>query len=378
MTPEHLRSHLADELLPLWWEHGWDRDHGGTHSRLSHQLEPRSASDGFKRTVVQARQVYAYGQIALAGATWAREPAAAQLEWMIDHCWDAQHGGWFLTTTPEGEPLDRTKDTYAQSFALLAIATHARLERSREALARAERTLELLDAHLCAPGQIGLVDAASPDWKPLHDARRQNPHMHLFEASLAMAAAGDAASLARAEALGTLLETRFFDPASGHLREFFDPELRPLSGDDGDVVEPGHEFEWAALLDLRARQTGQALPDVARGLYEAGVTALDAQGFVPMAKRLDGRPKDASRRTWSQTEALRAHLAFARCGDSSAAVRAEELARAIFAVHLDPAPAGAWIDHYDADGAPRVAAITAATGYHVVTAFIELIETAAP
>src|SRR5262249_11533633 len=105
----------------------------------------------------------------------------------------------------------------------------------------------------------------------------------------------------------------------------------------------------------------------------AALSTVDADGFTPLAVHGSGEPIDASRRTWSQTETLRAHLARLAAGDAAAAARARRLFDAIFKVHLDPAPQGGWIDHVDPNGRPRVDSMTAATGYHLVTAFAEIL-----
>jgi mannose-6-phosphate isomerase len=38
-------------------------------------------------------------------------------------------------------------------------------------------------------------------------------------------------------------------PETGSLREFFDGDWNPLASDEGRIVEPGHQFEWAWLLN---------------------------------------------------------------------------------------------------------------------------------
>lgn len=40
----------------------------------------------------------------------------------------------------------------------------------------------------------------------------------------------------------------YVDPEGLFLREVFDESWRPVAGDDGRLIEPGHQFEWAWLL----------------------------------------------------------------------------------------------------------------------------------
>jgi len=132
-TPSALREHLLERLLPLWREHGIDRRHGGFHSRLTPGLEP--VADGSKRVVVQARQLYSFAcAVELGVGSWAVETIDETYEYLLRAFRDPEHGGWFLTVTPEGEPLDRSKDAYAHAFVMFGLAWYARVRGSIEPL----------------------------------------------------------------------------------------------------------------------------------------------------------------------------------------------------------------------------------------------------
>src|SRR5690606_29590181 len=73
--------------------------------------------------------------------------------------------------------------------------------------------------------------------------RRQNPHMHMFEALIALTAAtGDRQHRERLEALAALMRDRFLD-GQGILREFFGPAWNRGSEWRSECVEPGHMAE---------------------------------------------------------------------------------------------------------------------------------------
>lgn len=361
------RVWLERACFPFWAERA-PHPTGGFRERVG--LDGVPLDDTVSRVRVQARQTYMFARAAHMG--WEPDRARALVEHglasLLGPC--RRDDGLVGLMVDVGVGLsDRRPELYDNAFALLALAWAARALDRPGLLTEADAMLARLDAtHAHSSG--GWNESV-----PARLPRRQNPHMHLFEASLALADASQSKRhLERATQIYALLETRFVDHTTGHLRELFDDDLTPVTGPAGDVIEPGHEFEWAALLHMYADHLGQAAPSLARTLYNAGLESLDPRGFAPMSTRLDGSPRDATRRTWSQTEALRAHIAFARNGDADAAERAINLVDAIFEVHLDPAPLGAWIDHYDADGRPCVSTITAATGYHIVTAFIDVIE----
>ena len=96
--------------------------------------------------------------------------------------------------------------------------------------------------------------------------RRQNPHMHLLEALLALhVATGEKNWLRRAGAMVDLFKRRFADPQTGALIEFFADDWSPAPGDAGRLREPGHQFEWVWLLHEYYRAQPRRQRDPLRG-----------------------------------------------------------------------------------------------------------------
>jgi mannose-6-phosphate isomerase len=352
-------------VLALWCRHGLDREHGGYHNRLTHALAP--VPEGHKRLLVHARLIYAFSEGAALGAgEWARESALRGYSFLIERFRDPRHGGFYLTTTPDGAPLDARKDLYAHAFVVFALAHCARALALREAADQARELLALLRARLAAPAG-GLFETASREWAPLDGPRRQNPHMHLLEALLALdELAPDADARALADEIFSLCADRFVDRAQGCLAEHFDACWRPLDGPEGRSIEPGHHFEWVWLLHAyaRARDCPEALL-LADLLHRfARRHGVDADGLVFDALWRSGSVARDSKRLWPQTEHLKA---LAARGESSAL--RESLAR-VAAAYVDPAT-GAWREQLDRAGRVTSDALNATSVYHVVLALRE-------
>ena len=131
---------------------------------------------------------------------------------------------------------DDMRDTYAQAFVLLSGAWRYKAFNDEAALKIAEDTLAFLNTHLKA--ENGGWYEGLP--KPASSQRRQNPHMHLFEAFLALnELTGQAKYLEMAGAMFELFENHFFDADKKALLEFFNPDWSP-ENDDGGPTEPGH------------------------------------------------------------------------------------------------------------------------------------------
>lgn len=346
------RLWLFDAMFPFWAAHGPD-PRGGFRERLA--LDGAPIVDATSRVRVQARQAVVFSHAHRLG--WNKTEAATLVargaDILLKGC--RRTDGLFGKVMKAGGGLAADEpDLYDNAFCLLALAHAARTVQDGSYLDAADRTLAALDYRLAHPA--GGYQETLPPKLP----RRQNPHMHLFEALLTLhAVAPDRGYRARADAIAGLFETRFFDPASRALTEHFDDDWAPRPG----PVEPGHHFEWTWLLGDYARATGLAASPAQRALYEAALPFLDGEGQAPQTAMIGGGAVDASRRLWTETETLKAHVAM---GETAAALATLAGLRR---VHLDGAPTGAWLDHVAADGALLATDIPASTGYHVVLAF---------
>ena len=200
---------------------------------------------------------------------------------------------------------------------------------------------------------------------------RANPHMHLLEAALAWLAI-DPNPMWRdlADEIVTLCRDRFIDRNTAALRELFKPDGTPLAGMPGEVLKPGHHYEWAFLLDRWAKLTGRDRPaEVPRLIAFADTNGVDRQRRVAVnGVKLDGSVADATARLWPQTERIRAHLIDRHDGDAARLREAvESLSR-----YLDEPLPGLRHENLAADGRFVVAAAPATSLYHIVGAISEL------
>ncbi len=362
MIPARLRSHLFDELLPLWHARGVDRARGGFHNRLlAGSLLP--APDPMKRLLVQARMTWAFAHAAqIGGPSFCIEAAHHGYEFLIDKYGDRRHGGWCFTTTAEGEPLDRHKDLYAHAFVLLALAAYAQATGERAPLALANETMDLLEARLVDPKHGGFFDEAEESWTPRREPRRQNPHMHLLEACLALDALGDGSRWREAaRGIFELFVRRFRDSATATLGEHFARDWSPAPGDAGQIVEPGHHYEWTWLLcALGERRDVEALFAFA----ERHGVAPDG-GVVDEVDR-QGRVRRATRRLWPQLERIQALAALGRRQEL------EDALERTFQRYLTPGRR-VWREHLDPEGRDVVDFHPATSVYHIVQALSDAI-----
>ncbi len=329
--------------------------------------------DSFKRLVVQARQVYAFSHASILGAgDWALDTATHGLEFMLDKFWDPVHGGWFFTTRLDGAPLDPRKDTYAHAFVLFALAYNARASGEREPLHWATRTLDLMEDRLEDTTHGGFFEAASPSWELLSEPRRQNPHMHLLEAFLALYEVTEESRYRDwARRIADLLRGRFQDEQSGCLGEYFTEDWQPAAGDKGQSTEPGHHFEWVWLLHEYARlMNDESVLENAKALFafasKHGVDPNDGLCFDEVSR--SGEILRDTKRMWPQTEFVKALVAR---GETDAA---KVLLDRVFEAYIKHGHGG-WSDHLTREGEVFSKDMPATSIYHITLCLSEVLRT---
>jgi mannose/cellobiose epimerase-like protein (N-acyl-D-glucosamine 2-epimerase family) len=126
-----------------------------------------------------------------------------------------------------------------------------------------------------------------------------------------------------------------------------------------------------AAAYLCAKASGTPVSPRAETLYVFACSTLDEEGRALQEVTREGAVADGSRRTWPQTESLKAHLAmFEATGEESFAAAACRSFDVLMDEYLTP---GRRLDRqYDATGKPVAHNMPASTGYHVVLAMAEL------
>jgi len=355
---------LLDAAYPLWSTQGVDPA-GGYFERLGQDGRPLPDK---RRSRVTPRQAYCFAM-------------GPSLGWRGDAEGLVQHGlefwyakfqrddGLFRTLiNADGSIADDRAVTYDQAFGLLAFSLGAtlgdwRAVREREALELLQTVVKLTKR------PTGGFENGVPTSLPLES----NPHMHLFEATLAGAEVCSECSLWQplADEIAEFALAHFFD-GNGILHEFFDTDWKFAPGIAGRIVEPGHQFEWAWLL---LRWAGDKHPK-ARAAALRMIDVTEARGVkegLALQQVLDDfSPHDGSARLWPQTERLKAAALAARItGDAKYFAMAASATDALKRYLSTPIP-GLWYDRIDVNGHIVDEPAPASTFYHLVVAVAEL------
>jgi len=364
---------VRDDALPVWLDVGFNRDLGLFWEKLHLDSRPDTSADLRSRT--QVRQIYVYAHAAELGLM----PRDASLAVAI-HAADRFHAlawapdgkpGWVHRLRANGAIADDRRDLYDHAFIVQGLTWLAKVTGEARFARWVDETLDFIDRDLTS-AQGGWLESDRQELP-----RRQNPHMHLFEASLALfATTGELRHLTRADAIASLFHRHFFDHKAKLLREYFGPAWECDGAYGSHRVEGGHHMEWCWLLRRYSRCRDIDVDDICEALFGSGRDlSLDlASGFLIDEVDDLGRTLIAKRRLWPQTEYLKALIEQGiSFGDPTLINTAHDLADRLLATYLGDTPRGTWRDQFDLDGRLTTDHIPASTLYHLFTAAVEIL-----
>lgn len=366
---KRLESWIRDQALPLWSEQGINPVNKANYERFT--ATGAVDYESTTRARVQARQAFFFTVAADRG--WSQKAAGIAKDLLAFTQQNAKHPsgkGYIHMFDSAYQVIDRKQDLYDHAFFVLANAWAYRAFGDQVYLDEVEALIAHLDDKFLS------VYGGWTEGDYEYACRRQNPHMHLFEAILALYdATGDAKWLARAAEIFGLFQAHFFDAQKGVLFEFFQEDWTRLPDTKGETVEPGHMMEWVWLLDWYGKRVGRDVSAYTKALYaNALARGMAPSGLLYDAIYSDGRIMDHNKRCWGITELIKASLVQIREGNPVAEAVAVKAVDDLFTYYLCASTPGSYVDQRGANDEVTVDVAPASTLYHLIVAATELLD----
>lgn len=351
---------LKTQAIPLWTTKGVN-PRGGFEEALTLTGVPHALP---RRAMVQARQIYAVRtarEMGLLSPEKSRTLIAETTAFLLRH-YGRDDGSFIHSVRPDLEVNSARPDLYTQSFAIFGLAHAYAVLGDKTLKERALAVVAYLQRERRGPHN-GYTEIDT-------EGRAQyqsNPHMHLFEAFVSWLEVDDDPRWRHlANAILDLALTRFMHPQTKLLAEYFDESWSPQTTHDRFVWEPGHQYEWAWLMNKYQHLSKIDLADpIATLVMNAERFGVDPHtGAVRDEIWSDFSVKAPTARFWPQCERIKA------CAALGLSDSADQAMTSLLGFFVTPTP-GLWFDRMNPDGSFHQEPARASSLYHIIGAMAE-------
>jgi mannobiose 2-epimerase len=318
-----MKTHLETVLIPFW-ENLADHENGGFYGYMGTDLIALKEAE--KGCILHSRILWFFSNAYLLLREEAQDPdtfegeLGSRLHHMADHayrfltgsCLDREEGGIYWSMDASGQPLDTTKHTYNQAFALYALSSYYDAFGEPEALTLAQDIFHLIE-NKCRD-VYGYLESQSREFQPAENDklsengiiadRTMNTFLHIMEAYteyVRVTEDGEAARL-----LGDILDAvhdKVYNPTLGRLEVFFDRDMHSLL----DLHSYGHDIEASWLIDravdvLNSDTYRQKMTPLTATLSQTIYATAYREGSL--ANECEKGVVNESRIWWGQAEAV--------------------------------------------------------------------------
>lgn len=249
---EAVKRHLTEQILPFW-KALKDEEHGGFYGKVDYDLNVYRDSE--KGGILNSRILWFFSNSYLTlRDSNDIEYARHAYNQLVDKFIDKEYGGVYWSVTYDGTPLDTTKHTYCQAFAIYALSSFYDASKDQGALKLAYELYDLVEAK--CRDELGYLEAFKRNFEPesneklsengVEAARTMNTLLHMYEAYTELYRVdGNPQVKERLLEMIDIIENKMYNPDVPRQEVFFDKEWNSII----DLHSYGHDIEAAWLID---------------------------------------------------------------------------------------------------------------------------------
>ena len=314
MFREEIERHLRECIIPFW-KGLRDDERGGYYGFMDFDLKLDKNAD--KGCILNSRILWFFSTCALlTDDKECLDYARHAYEYLKRAFTDRKNGGVYWSVTCDGRPLDTTKHTYCQAFAIYGLSAYYKASGDRESLDEARRLMDVIEGK-CRDAE-GYLEAFNIDFTPASNEklsengviaeRTMNTLLHVFEAYTELYDADPEERIAdRLREMLSIFSEKIYNPSKHRQEVFFDRGYNSLL----DLTSYGHDIETAWLIDrgleaLKDDEYRAGLAPMTGDLAENVLrTAFDGHS-IP--QECENGVVDEDRVWWGQAETINGFL----------------------------------------------------------------------
>lgn len=240
---------VKEQIFPFW-SNLVDNKNGGFYGRVDFSLKVHHAAS--KGVILNSRELYFFSEYYLA---FHDEKALALAKhafvFLKEKAYDKENGGVYWSLTHSGKPLDTTKHTYNQAFAVYALSSYYEASKDDSALELAKELFTTIEMKCREKdGERYYIEAQSINFHPVKNTklsengviatRTMNTALHVLEAYTKLYKVSPSKEVAKSlEEILNLFETKIYSSSLKRLNVFFDKDYNPII----DMESYGNEIE---------------------------------------------------------------------------------------------------------------------------------------
>ncbi len=311
---EQVKEHLTKVIIPFW-KALRDDEYGGYYGYMD--FDGNVDKEAVKGCILNSRITWFFANAyKLLGDESLLAEAKHGYEFLRSGCIDREQGGVFWSLTYDKKPVDTTKHTYNQAFAIYALSSYYDAAKEEESIHLADELYHIIEEKCRDDG--GYLEAFDRGFCPVSNeklsengviaVRTMNTLLHVMEAYTEyyrVTARGDVR-----ERLMWILDTiadKLYNPEKKRQEVFFDSEYHSLI----DLHSYGHDIEAAWLTDrctevLGSEEYQRKMEPITKALTEQVYqTSYDGHS---LSNECEKGIVDTDRVWWVQAEAVAGFL----------------------------------------------------------------------
>lgn len=259
LDPDYWRRQGLEVILPPWTLNAQD-PLGGFYTNLSRTWTPQQEAVKFPSML--SRHLFSYTvAFMLSGEQDYLTIADSLKNYLIRYGWDKQFGGWYDAISAEGKPVELTKSTFVQVYALTGLVLYYAATHDSQAMDYIIKTNQLLETNAWDDEYGGYYNQMNQNWTIKDDRKSFSSLITPASGYLSYLylSTRKAAYRAQAERIMNTVWTKARDTETGWVRENYTRTWETITSETADPeINLGHNLEaawmWLRLFRLNGRE----------------------------------------------------------------------------------------------------------------------------
>lgn len=142
MDGEFWRDQVLTDLIPYWYKHVRDEEHGAFYLNLSRDWQPVPPWD--KMPAMISRQIFSFSTAyLLSGEEKYLDVAREAVDYLLKYGWDQEYGGWYESISQTGQPKSTDKRASSQIYNNVGLTQYYFVTGDERALSHVRKSVEI-------------------------------------------------------------------------------------------------------------------------------------------------------------------------------------------------------------------------------------------